>query len=471
MKRPSILVLMTLSALSPISATHAQSLRFGRLGEVTVFRQTPHPAHVALLLSGRHGWGVQDTAIAQALASADGMVLGVDLKHYLRRLASPKCAYPAGDLEALSQYAQKKLGFPSYVRPVIAGRGLGAAVAYGTVAQAPVGTFLGALGLDFCPNAVLAQPLCRGDGLRSQADPAGNGYRLLAGPLTTSWQVLNSSASSACDADRASSFVAHVPSARFTAIHTDAGVQAPTQATLALVRQAFLDLVQAHTPETSPAKPVTDLPLVEVPATVPANDSLVVMVSGDGGWAGIDRELAGALAARGYSIVGLNSLQYFWTRRTPDGAGHDLARILNYYLQAWNKQQVLLIGYSRGADVLPFMASRLPPELQSRIKLIALLGLGQNVDFEFHLSDWLPGDGTRSTALPTYPEVQKLRGLRLICIYGEEEKQSLCRRLTPTSGQALALKGGHHFDGHYKDLATAILNALPAPTNPPESAP
>ncbi|MHB8454577.1 MAG: virulence factor family protein [Acidiferrobacterales bacterium] len=439
---------------------HAESLRFGRLGTVVIFRQSPHPRHVALLLSDAKGWTAADTAIAQTLASADGMILGVDLNYYLKKVAGPKCAYPAGDFEALSQYTQKKLGFPSYIRPVLAGSGLGAAVAYGTLAQAPVGTFRGALGFNFCPDAPLAQALCRGDGLRSQREPDAHGQLLLPSALTAPWSVLGAGTGSACNSAR--SFVEKIPSARFTPVDSAAAAPVPSDATLALVRQAFLDVAQPQARETGSARPVTDLPLVEVPATVTANNSLVVMVSGDGGWAGLDQELARALAGRGYSIVGLNSLKYFWSRRTPDEAGHDLTRILDYYLKAWNKEQVLLIGYSRGADVLPFMASRLPAALQSRVKLIALLGPGKNIDFEFHLSDWLPGSGGQSTALPTYPEVQKLQAMQLLCIYGREEKYSLCRQLTPKSGQVVELKGGHHFDGDYGNLATTILNALPS---------
>ncbi len=472
MKRLPLMLAAILCVPGLFGSAHAESLRFGRLGTVVIFRQSPHPQHVALLLSDAKGWTGADTAIAQTLASADGMILGVDLKYYLTKVAGPKCAYPAGDFEALSQYTQKKLGFPSYIRPVLAGSGLGAAVAYGTLAQAPVGTFRGALGLNFCPDAPLPQALCRGDGLQSQRNPAGNGQLLLPSALTAPWSVLDASTGNACDSDSVRSFLEKIPSARFTAVDSAGAASAPDDATLALVRQAFLDAAQPQAGETTPAKPVTDLPLVEVPATVKANDSLVVMVSGDGGWAGIDQELARALAARGYSIVGLNSLKYFWSRRAPDEAGHDLARILGYYLKAWNKEQVLLIGYSRGADVLPFMASRLPAELQNRVRLIALLGPGKDIDFEFHLSDWLPGSGRQSTGLPTYPEVQKLRSMRLLCIYGREEKYSLCRQLTPKSGQAVALKGGHHFDGDYIDLATTILNALPSDALlPPASTP
>src|SRR6266849_3667469 len=116
------------------------------------------------------------------------------------------------------------------------------------------------------------------------------------------------------------------------------------------------------------------LPLVEVPATSGASDTLVVFVSGDGGWAKIDKSISKILADNGMPVVGLNALQYFWTKRTPDGAARDLQSILEKYLATWKKERVLFVGYSRGADVLPFMINRLPPELRSKTRLVALLG-------------------------------------------------------------------------------------------------
>ncbi|MDA8421253.1 MAG: virulence factor family protein [Pseudomonadota bacterium] len=436
-----------------------ERLQFGRLGLVHVYRHTAHPAHVALQLSGRLGWTAADRALARSLAAADTLVLGVDIRFYLARVAHASCAYPAGDLEALSQYAQKHLRLPVYTRPVLVGRGLGATLAYGTLAQAPAGTFRGALGLGFCPQRTLRRPLCRGDGWPMRGS-ARHGYLVQPGRLTAPWSVLNSSAMHSCPADSARTFVAHTAAGRFTLIRTRPGEPAEDDAALALVRQAFLRLA-APAAAIGPPRAVTGLPLVEVPATTVANDTLVVMVSGDGGWAGLDREVARALAARGYSVVGLNSLRYFWTRRTPQEAGRDLARIMSYYLRRWNKQRVLLIGYSRGADVLPFMARHLPPALRQRVDLIALLGLGRHVDFEFHLSDWLPDAGNPPSALPIFPQITALHGGRhVLCLYGKDEKHSLCRRFTPRLGRTLELRGGHHFDGAYGHLADIILEQL-----------
>ena len=98
--------------------------------------------------------------------------------------------------------------------------------------------------------------------------------------------------------------------------------------------------------------------------------------------------------------MGLNSLEYFWKRRTPDSAARDLQRIVERYLTAWHKQKVILIGYSRGADVLPFMTNRLSPDLLKRTRLVALLGLEKDVEFEFHVQDWLSSRNSRPWSNP-----------------------------------------------------------------------
>jgi type IV secretory pathway VirJ component len=199
------------------------------------------------------------------------------------------------------------------------------------------------------------------------------------------------------------------------------------------------------------------LPLTEVPAARGGSDTLVVFLSGDGGWAKIDKSIASILAANGMPVAGLNSLQYFWTKRTPESASRDLQSIVETYLARWQKSRVVLIGYSRGADVLPAMISRLSPELRSKIRLIALLGPSPKVQFEFHVTDWLHA---AATGVAVKPEVDKLHGHSILCLSGEDDKDSLCRELKGPHINVVTLKGAHHFDGGYEKLGHIILEQL-----------
>jgi type IV secretory pathway VirJ component len=180
-----------------------------------------------------------------------------------------------------------------------------------------------------------------------------------------------------------------------------------------------------------------------------------VVISGDGGWASLDRQIGETFVARGIPVVGLNSLEYFWRARTPDQAGADLSRLLRHYRAAWGASEVLLVGYSRGADVLPFMVSRLPEDLRSRIRVVALLGVSHRAGFEFHLADLVGAGATGQW--PTVPEISRLRGLRLLCVYGTDEKDSACHDLPPDLATTVAMPGGHHFGGAYRAIAARIL--------------
>jgi type IV secretory pathway VirJ component len=125
-------------------------------------------------------------------------------------------------------------------------------------------------------------------------------------------------------------------------------------------------------------------------------------------------------------------------------------------MAAWGKRRVLLVGYSRGAEVLPFMANRLPADLRARVALIALLGPSPSVEFEFHVGDWLGGGAARDE-LPVRPEIEKLTGTPILCVYGEAERDSLCPNLPATLANTVQMKGGHHFGGGYATIAETIL--------------
>jgi type IV secretory pathway VirJ component len=182
-------------------------------------------------------------------------------------------------------------------------------------------------------------------------------------------------------------------------------------------------------------------------------------MSGDGGWAGIDKAVAEALAADGIGVVGWNSLQYFWQEKTPEQASLDLARIIAHYKNAWKKDTVLCIGYSFGADVLPFMAARLPEHVLGNIPLLAFLGISKNADFKFHLSDWL-GGGPSKTSMLVLPELEKLKGKRMLFFFGSNEKEDAPDISADHLGKTISIPGGHHFGGHFDAIADSIISEL-----------
>jgi type IV secretory pathway VirJ component len=467
------LALVASLAAANASAAPPEKLSFGRFGEVSVVRpasDSPSPAQVVIFFAGDGGWHKGVVDMADALAEQGALVLGVETAHYLKALRGSRdpCDYPAGELEALSQFAQKKLGLPSYRVPILVGYSSGATLAYLALVQAPTNTFRGAISFGFCPDLELQRPFCKGHGLVSQPTRDGKGTEFApSGELTLPWIAVHGEVDKVCSAPQTAAFAARVGHAESVMLpQVGHGVGVENRWRPALL-DAFAKVTAAEPARPALAANVSDLPLVELPAQGTPRDVFAIGLSGDGGWASIDREVAGALADAGVAVVGFDSLQYFWTPRTPEQSADALARVVRHYLGAWQKSRVLLVGYSRGADVLPFMASRLPADLRERVALVALLGPALSVEFEFHVADWLGGSGSdRALAIP--PEAAKLRGLKLLCIYGRDETESLCRGLDPALGTSVAVPGDHHFGGDYAALARRILDAVGS-GNVPES--
>ena len=247
-----------------------------------------------------------------------------------------------------------------------------------------------------------------------------------------------------------------------------------------MLRASFLVaalLSLATVPNAQPPRPVmastaatapTDLPLVPLPPRTPlhaaatADSTLVVLLTGDGDWAEIDTGIADTLRAAGMAVVGLKSRSYLQGHdRTPDGMARDVERVVRYYGPLWQRPRVVLLGYSRGADLAPFVATRLASDVRSRVGLVAMLGLAQAANFHFYWSD-IVSDHRRPTDLPVAPELARLRGTPMLCVYGADETDSGCRDADPTLVQRVERAGGHHFDKDYAALGALVARAATA---------
>jgi type IV secretory pathway VirJ component len=210
---------------------------------------------------------------------------------------------------------------------------------------------------------------------------------------------------------------------------------------------------------------VTDLPLTEVAPRADsikgsASNELVIFFTGDGGWATLDRSISKELAAHGAIVVGFNSREYIEHQHDPVRFASDVERLMNHYMSALKKSHVVLVGYSRGAELAPFAVSRLPADLRSHVDLLALLGLSPGASFHFRFED-LFRNVVRPTDLPTIPEIEKLRGMKVLCIYGKDEDVTACRSAPSGLMTVVERPGGHHFDDNYSLLGRIILGALP----------
>ena len=157
------------------------------------------------------------------------------------------------------------------------------------------------------------------------------------------------------------------------------------------------------------------------------------------------------------SVVGIDSLRYFWRKKSPEQTAHDIDRVIRTYAARWHANSIALIGYSFGADVLPFVYNRLPMRVRERVTLMSLLGFASAADFEIKVTGWL-GLPPSAAALPEPPEIEKVPPALVQCFYGEDETDTMCPEVTKLAMTVVRTKGGHHFGGDYPYLAQVILN-------------
>jgi type IV secretory pathway VirJ component len=451
------------AAAEPMPVSTPEVLAHGRFKHVEIFRPQGEVKHFALLMSGDGGWSSRLARMAGALASDGTLVAGVDTAELFADLEKDggACVLPDGDLENLSHYVQAYYKVPTYYTPILIGHSAGATLAYTSLAQAPRGIFGGALTLSFCVDLDLRKPLCEIQGLRYSKIKSG--FRLLPPTqLQAPWIALHGVKDHVCPIGDARAFVAQTKDARLIELPKLGHSYLASDAVdwLPQFKAAFESIVATQVAPRLPAPPASlaDLPIVEVEATAgtPSSDSFAVLISGDGGWAGIDKEVAGLLADRGVPTAGVDSLRYFWTARTPAGLAQDIDRIVRYYAFHWKKKNALLVGYSQGADVLPFAVNRLPPATRALVKLTTLIGVSEYAAFEFHVANWI---GSDSDGLPIRPEMDKLSAADTLCVYGDDDNESICPKISAQHARVIKLPGGHHFGGNYLPLAQLVIGA------------
>ena len=429
-------------------AAAAATIQAGRMGDVPYLAPDGEPQAVVFLFSDAEGWNADLDAAAEALKGQGAAVLEVDLKHYLeglRRSTKDGCHYLGSEIEDTSHRLQAELGTTRYFSPILAGTGAGGALAYAALAQAPAATIAGAASDGFEAKLDTRVPLCAG-ALFAHA-PDGWLYAAKA-ELPGWWRLLPQPPR----LEEAEAFASRIDRAEI--------VKDPPDSEAGLAGR-FLHLLEGPIARGAEAgDTVADLPLTELPVEG-KGDLMALVWSGDGGWRDLDKTIGERLQSKGVPVLGIDSLRYFWQEKSPDAVADDLADMIRTYGKRWNRQKVLLVGYSFGADVLPFALNRLPDDLKGRIVRLSLLGFASTADFGIHVAGWLMNQSSED-ALPTPPEVAKLDGAKVQCFYGKDEDDTACPDPAFNGAERIRTEGGHHFDGDYGALADRILKGLGA---------
>ncbi|SAL21029.1 bacterial virulence protein VirJ [Caballeronia peredens] len=413
-KKAAALVMAAVCGVSLFDMAHAaESISGGRFGQVTLTKPVGEMTGFVVLFSEKSGWTPGDQQAAEALAAKGAMVIGVDTAKYAARLSADKsettCHNLVGDAENMSHQLERTVQSNHYFSPILVGTGQGATLAESALKQAPDNTVAGAVSL--APDARLDARFVP------------------------------------CPPDPTIIHAKGLPGFMERAATQPAGSKA----------EALVAMTAPHLKAPGPAtdSDVSDLPLIELRAAQPT-DLLAIVISGDGGWRDLDKTMALALQRDGVSVIGIDALRYFWSEKSPQQTANDLARVIRAYNARWHTSHVALVGYSFGADVMPFAYNRLPDAVRAQVSYISLMGFSPAADFQIRVTGWL-GMQASDKALKVRPELNRLPPQMVQCIYGEKEEDTLCPQLTKTGIEVVKLPGDHHFGGDYDALARRIL--------------
>lgn len=218
-------------------------------------------------------------------------------------------------------------------------------------------------------------------------------------------------------------------------------------------------------------------PAPQVQAPAADRDVLVVFYSGDGGWRDLDRQVGQQLVQRGFPVLGVSMLDYYWRHRSPEESAQELDAMITRYLAQWHKQRVWMIGFSFGADVLPTLVDKLSPANRARVSQLVLLSPSRDVNFEIALEGYMRENWLKTklkalmeklNPIPHYPALPRVAALDgkppVVCYYGVEDSDddSLCDAPgLPAWVTVHKMPGDHHFDGNYPALAERMIGEFP----------
>ncbi|VVN02876.1 hypothetical protein PS663_03430 [Pseudomonas fluorescens] len=213
------------------------------------------------------------------------------------------------------------------------------------------------------------------------------------------------------------------------------------------------------------------------PAMARPVDELVIFYSGDGGWSGgdgwgsLEQNVSRQLNERGYGVLGISTLAYFWREQPVASSAAELDDLITAYRKEWRTPHVWLIGFSFGANVLPSLVNQLKPEHRASITQLSLLEPTQDVFFEVELEDYMTvgwlnriSQTLRHMRQPVshhdpLPALRQLQGqMPITCFYSTGETPGACIQPSlPAWITKVESHGGHYFNGDFDTLVRQLI--------------
>ena len=182
---------------------------------------------------------------------------------------------------------------------------------------------------------------------------------------------------------------------------------------------------------------------------------IIFYVSGDAGFNSFSKNFAQNMHAYGYDVFALNTKKYFWDKKTPQQAAEDTENYLKEITKDRENKEIILIGYSYGADVSPFIYNRFDVDFRKNVKNLVIIGPSKVNDFEIHLSDYIAGE--KQYGYSVVHEINNLKNVNFTLVVSDFEFYHFpFSEIKLKNYKFVHIHGDHHYNGDTKKLALFV---------------
>lgn len=202
-------------------------------------------------------------------------------------------------------------------------------------------------------------------------------------------------------------------------------------------------------------QPTQHLPIIEARSTG-TGDYYVIFFTGNGGWRNLVRSVTHYLNERNISVVAINTKKYLWSEKLPAQIGCDLESLVARYDRKWSGKKVVIMGFSMGAEVLPFAVNCMGAKFTSEIYDLILISPWQKATFKVKIRDYFSEVNSGADLLNELSKIKIKRGY-IIC---DDTEFSISHKDLNGIIDYDLLGGGNHFGGNYVTLSKLIGKRL-----------
>lgn len=184
---------------------------------------------------------------------------------------------------------------------------------------------------------------------------------------------------------------------------------------------------------------------------------LLIYFSGDGGFNAFSNALCDDFSKNGYNVIALNSKSYFWKKKTSQQTAAFIEPYIQKYFKERRQQSVALIGYSFGADVMPFVYNSLPQAIQKITNKIILLAPSPTTDFEVHMLD-MAGSSTTYN-MDVAAEINKIQSAS-VYIINSNKSDFPVNKVKIKNAYTTIINSSFHFDKNLQALLPSVYKSL-----------